>query len=86
MDLAIPLSHMFRLLPPSMGLPGIIVGVRCWADVRIRAGVGGRGRAHLLRISRVQGIRGGRDWRQRGGGDGTAGRKRAKRGGMGGRG
>lgn len=85
-DLGIPLSHMFRLLAPSVGLPAIIVGVRCWADVLIWAGVGGRGRAHLLRISRVQGVRGGGDGRQRGGGDGTAGRKRAERGGMGGRG
>lgn len=86
LDLGIPLSHMFRLQHPSLGLPAIVVGVGCWADVLIWVWVGGGWRAHLLRISRVLGVRGGGDGRQRGGRNGTAGRKRAERGGVGGRG
>ena len=85
LDLGIPLSPMFYPQHPSLGVPAIVVGVGCRAHVLILVVVGGRGRTHLLRISRVVGVRRCGDGRQRGGRDGATGRKRAERGGVGGR-
>lgn len=80
LDLHIPLSNMFCLQHPSLRLPAIVLGVRCMADVLIWDCVRGRGGAHLLRISRILGVRGGGHGWQRGRGYGTTGRKRAERG------
>lgn len=67
LDLGIPLSPISCIQHSSLGVPALIVGVGCWADILIGVWVGRRGGTDLLSISRVLWVRGVGDGRQRGG-------------------